>query len=317
MTDDTRPVTFTLVSAIQTLAESGRVALACVAAVCFLLIPAAECVLRVRHRSDGHPPKRDPEGLWPSIRSWNLLPVMVAGLAIVALKQAKQGAVIRPEYGFFLIAACLLLRSLPDWKRRLKICGRWVADPKPVTRIVPVAPTRAARHLAYLSLAALIAGLSLPFFCLNIRMEGGLIESIIARISDIEISQEFSILNGIRMLWDAGDRLIVAILVLASVAFPLAKTFALLWFLRRSNRPRLPYLHLLKQLGPWSMLDAVVVMLIAVAYCDFPGGTSLTLLCAYWIFVTSILLNSLALALTRYSFDTTAHTGLIPGEPPP
>lgn len=300
MQDDTGPIAFTLAGMIWTLCSEGDLATACLALFCFMVIPVIECRRRLDANSNVMSTAGNWEQAWMSIRCWGLLPVLLAGLVILHLKRAKEGAVIELEIGFYVILVALLLRALPKWSVSLIEYVR--ASTRRRRRVLVMASevNWLPKCLSYASVATLLVGLTFPFFRLERRLTGGLVEWTISRLRDVETTDEYSILSSINLLWQHGDTVIVVGLILASVIFPLAKSVALICFLHMTDRPHWPYLNLLKQLGPWSMLDAVVALLLAVAYVAFPGGTSVTLLWAYWVFITSIFLNSLALGLTHY-----------------
>ena len=154
-------------------------------------------------------------------------------------------------------------------------------------------------NLSLAALATLSVGVLGPFFCIEERLEGGHFESVVRRVAHVGETRRLSIADGIGALWRHGERGIAAILVVASVLFPLSKS-ALLWFLYGGRQSHTLYLRVLKQVGPWSMLDAIVVALLAVVHVSYPGGSTFQIAWAYWVFGASIVFNSLALSFTKY-----------------
>src|SRR6185503_11433342 len=90
-------------------------------------------------------------------------------------------------------------------------------------------------------------GLFLPV--LTIRSMAGLSEST------------YSVLTGIRALWTGGHRFLAGLIFTFSLVFPVFKltAIAILWFLPAQPLRRVTWLHDLKLLGKWSMLDVFVV----------------------------------------------------------
>jgi paraquat-inducible protein A len=118
----------------------------------------------------------------------------------------------------------------------------------------------AARHVAdwhvplalIAAAACLVAAVTLPI--LNVR-------------EFFVYGQELSILDGVNALWEDGDWLLAAILVLFSIAIPLVKIGILLamwWGLRRGRSPRGWLLRSLEWSTRWAMLDVFVVALAVV-----------------------------------------------------
>jgi paraquat-inducible protein A len=77
---------------------------------------------------------------------------------------------------------------------------------------------------------------------------------------------EYSIIAGVRGLWDEGQFSLSIILFFFSIVFPLFKLAVLgvLWVVRLSAHKREFVLHWLGILGKWSMLDVFVVAILIV-----------------------------------------------------
>jgi paraquat-inducible protein A len=77
---------------------------------------------------------------------------------------------------------------------------------------------------------------------------------------------EYSIIAGVRGLWDEGQFSLAIILFFFSIVFPLFKLAVLgvLWVVRLSAHKREFVLHWLGILGKWSMLDVFVVAILIV-----------------------------------------------------
>ena len=76
----------------------------------------------------------------------------------------------------------------------------------------------------------------------------------------------FSILTGIASLFDEGHILLAVVIIFFSVIFPLLKlgTLFLIWFAKWPEKRREWAIHLLANLGKWSMLDVFVVALVVM-----------------------------------------------------
>lgn len=81
-------------------------------------------------------------------------------------------------------------------------------------------------------------------------------------------TDEVSILQGIGTLYDAGEYLIAAVVLIFSVLFPLTKIFCALYLWRTPGvgAPRHRRVaRLVEELGKWSMLDVLVAALVIVS----------------------------------------------------
>lgn len=77
---------------------------------------------------------------------------------------------------------------------------------------------------------------------------------------------EYSVIGGVKGLWEQGQYVLASILFFFSVVFPICKLAMLgfLWFVRLAEQRRQMVLHWLGVLGKWSMLDVFVVAILIV-----------------------------------------------------
>jgi paraquat-inducible protein A len=77
----------------------------------------------------------------------------------------------------------------------------------------------------------------------------------------------YSVATGVFGLWDEGQWVLATIVFFWSVAFPIGKLLLLwrMWFWRMDAKQRHRTLHILEQLGRWSMLDVFIVAVLIVA----------------------------------------------------
>ena len=114
---------------------------------------------------------------------------------------------------------------------------------------------------------------------------------------------EYSIIAGVRGLWDERQYSLAIILFFFSIVFPLFKLAALgfLWAVRLAEHKRQAVLHWLGILGKWSMLDVFVVAILIVLVKLGPLANVQPQRGVYWFaaaiflsMVTSMYVDSLA-----------------------
>lgn len=101
------------------------------------------------------------------------------------------------------------------------------------------------------SLALLVAGMFLP----------------VMRVKTLVYwTDDFTILSGVRALWEKEHQFLAAIIVVFSVVFPIAKLAGLLgvWFAPMEGAARTRAVRVIDLLGRWSMLDVFVVAVTVV-----------------------------------------------------
>lgn len=105
--------------------------------------------------------------------------------------------------------------------------------------------------LIVLSFGLLLMGLSLPLM----------------RVEKMVLwKNEYSVLQGVRSLWEQSQIVLALILFFFSIVFPTLKLTALvvIWFVPLPEQKRQTALHWLGLLGKWSMLDVFVVAILIV-----------------------------------------------------
>ncbi|HUI05374.1 MAG TPA: paraquat-inducible protein A [Verrucomicrobiae bacterium] len=77
---------------------------------------------------------------------------------------------------------------------------------------------------------------------------------------------EYSVLQGVRSLWEQSQYALATILFFFSIVFPVVKltALALIWYMPLPEQKRQTGLHWLGLLGKWSMLDVFVVAILIV-----------------------------------------------------
>jgi paraquat-inducible protein A len=154
------------------------------------------------------------------------------------------------EHGLCLCHTCKLVLQLPHATSGQTLCPR-CATPLHWRKVNSI-----ARAWAYL-LAALIC-----YFPANLYPVMNTL--FLGRQSDN------TILSGIIEFWSSGDYLVALVIFLASAVVPCLKFVAMSFLLitaRRQNRPRMQdrtmLYRLLEWIGHWSMLDVIVVAIVA------------------------------------------------------
>ena len=105
--------------------------------------------------------------------------------------------------------------------------------------------------LILLSFVLLMIGLSLPLM----RVE-----------KMVFWKNDYSVIKGVKALWEQGQYALASILFFFSVIFPNLKLAGLsyIWFVRLGEQKREVLLNWLGVLGKWSMLDVFVVAILIV-----------------------------------------------------
>lgn len=133
------------------------------------------------------------------------------------------------------------------------------------------------------SLVGLLFGLTMPVVTMS---------SVLAEDST------YSVIGGMLDFWQSGDRLVGVLVLMFSVLFPFGKLGALLWlwFLPTRRELRQRHLRIIDPLGKWSMLDVLVVILLAgsvklgfIADAEVRGGA--------YVFGGAVVLSMIAASL--------------------
>ena len=112
----------------------------------------------------------------------------------------------------------------------------------------------------------------------------------------------FSIVGGVLALFQHGSVGVAVLVGLFSVVFPIAKvtTVGVMLFHHRPGGTPKALVAALHRLGPLSMLDALVVMVLLVAYTTVPlGAVNVIPMFGFWLFIAAVLLNSAAINLAN------------------
>jgi paraquat-inducible protein A len=139
---------------------------------------------------------------------------------------------------------------LPNQELFLPSCPHCGASLHPL--LPKLKNNRNAAVLSLFALAALTTGILLPFISM----------------SNLGDTRSFSLLGGIRELFDRGNFLLASILLIFSVIFPYAKLAAILIATSRLSHLSMKTRHRLHQIaqftGRYSLLDLLVVAIIIV-----------------------------------------------------
>jgi hypothetical protein len=168
-----------------------------------------------------------------------------------------------------------------------------------------------ALWLAYLAGALFLVGIFAPSFTMIPKFGGGFFERLVRLFvcDDLE-PRQFSLAGGIVHLLQQRELLIGGLILLFSVAFPVAKLAAIILFIHSGRSAADRNLKLLESLGKWSMLDVFVIASLVICFKGFPGGTHIQVQWGIYIFAISILLTMLATnSLKRRLHSSRAYVG--------
>ena len=145
-----------------------------------------------------------------------------------------------------------------------------------------------------LVLAAVTLGLGLTGPCMTITPHFGAYDGWVRLLTDAQFTdpKRFSILSGIRALFDQRQAGIAALLLLFSVCFPAAK-LCVMGYAEAAGRGG-PALTLAHHAGKFSMLDVFVVGVLVVVLKGIPGETQVALGWGLYAFAASVLLSLIA-----------------------
>jgi paraquat-inducible protein A len=139
--------------------------------------------------------------------------------------------------------------------------------------------------------SAVLLGLGLVGPCMTLLPSAGDLDVWVRVFQPDDLTpQTYSILTGLRAMWDHGNPGIAALLLAFSVVFPTLKLAAMAWgtaALTLGVRPHLA-IRLTHHLGKFSMLDVMVIGLLVLAVKGLPGETRLTLDWGIWAFAASV-----------------------------
>jgi hypothetical protein len=164
--------------------------------------------------------------------------------------------------------------------------------------------------LAYLAGALFLVGIFAPSFTMIPKFGGGFFERLVRFfVSDDLEPRQFSLAGGIVHLLQQRELLIGGLILLFSVAFPVAKLTAIILFIHSGRSAAADRnLKLLESLGKWSMLDVFVIASLVICFKGFPGGTHIQVQWGIYIFAISILLTMLATNSLKRRLDSSRDT---------
>lgn len=154
------------------------------------------------------------------------------------------------------------------------------------------------------SLALLITGMVLPVMR---------VETLVFWTND------FTILTGIRVLWEKDHRFLAAIILVFSVVFPLVKSAGLLavWFFPLPHVQSARAVRFIDLLGRWSMLDVYVVA-VTVVLASSKAALDASPRAGLYVFaggVAASMLMSLAVERSIQLQPATIHRSSVSPEP--
>ena len=145
-----------------------------------------------------------------------------------------------------------------------------------------------------LGVAAGLLGLGLFAPCMTLYPAFGDITPLVRLLKpDLTAPTTYSILEGIRSMFDEGSIFIGGVVLLFSVVFPVWKLGV--YFMAAARRARGldtgASVRWVNQLGKWSMLDVFVLAVLVVAIKGLPGGSRVAIEWGAAAFCASVLLS--------------------------
>jgi hypothetical protein len=115
----------------------------------------------------------------------------------------------------------------------------------------------------------------------------------------------YSLVETILKLYKSGNWPLASLVLLCSVFFPFAKTLLLWWIFNFREVASSKFLSRLAALGPWSMLDAMIMVMTAGAFgVASLGNMSVDAYIGLWCFMASIFLNAIAIRVSQRATDS-------------
>jgi hypothetical protein len=172
----------------------------------------------------------------------------------------------------------------------------------------------AALLLAYLAGLLFLVGIFAPSFTMIPKFGNGFFERLVRLFvsSDLE-PRQFSLVGGIFHLFQERELFIGGLILLFSVAFPIAKVAAIIRSIHLGPWAAERHLKMVENLGKWSMVDVFVIASLVICFKGFPGGTHIQVQWGIYIFAISILLTMLATYALKQQFRSNRAYGGIAG----
>ena len=145
-----------------------------------------------------------------------------------------------------------------------------------------------------LAVAAGLLGLSLFAPCMTLHPAFGEMTPLVRLLNpDLTAPTTYSILEGIRSMFEEGSVFIGLVVLLFSVVFPVWKLGVYSMAAARWSRglETGDTVRWVNQLGKWSMLDVFVLAVLVVAIKGLPGGSRITVEWGAAAFCASVLLS--------------------------
>lgn len=216
------------------------------------------------------------------VNHWSLLPIAYVAVVVISMKQeSNELPTVLPGTGFLLLLISEFIHQLT--RHAEKRISR-----API--VLSSSRQAACLLLVYFSFLLLVLGLIEPLVTI-VPMHS-------ANPGKFGSVGPISIVTGIKKIFDSQDYAIAGVLLAFSVLFPLAKMVSLAYMLNFLNRIPLNVITWLERLGPWSMLDAVAVLLVVGAFATISiANLGANFGVGLWCFVGSVVLNSLAMTI--------------------
>jgi paraquat-inducible protein A len=153
----------------------------------------------------------------------------------------------------------------------------------------------AAGLLAYLAGLLFLVGIFAPSFTMIPKFGSGFFERLVRLFvsSDLE-PRQFSVVGGIWHLLEERELFIGGVILLFSVAFPVAKVAAIIRSVHLGPSAAERHLKMVESLGKWSMVDVFVIASLVICFKGFPGGTHIEVQWGIYVFAVSVVLTMLA-----------------------
>ncbi len=153
----------------------------------------------------------------------------------------------------------------------------------------------AALVLAYLAGLLFLVAIFAPSFTMIPKFGSGFFERLVRLFvsSDLE-PRQFSLVGGIIHLFQEREIFIGGLILLFSIAFPVAKVAAIIRSVHLGPQATDRHLKMVESLGKWSMVDVFVIASLVICFKGFPGGTHIQVEWGIYIFALSVLLTMLA-----------------------
>lgn len=239
--------------------------------------------------------------IWMSLlRGFSLPLIWCAAIILLSLNSPQEGAQLQICSGWYFLVASELLFRISTYSHTFSTVFTAVSD-----------ASVHFRALAWISGVLLIIGVLGPIVHFSKAFDLGHPRSL---LDGLAASQEtFSIVTGVAKLRKAGLIAVSYAVIAASIVFPVLKTGIVLQALYGYRQPQF-FLKAASIGGPLSMLDTLLVIVLIVAYAEFPFGSRVTSQWAIWFFTIAILSNSIIAYSIEHRSCHSHALGSVPSE---